>query len=128
MDRREPGAAQDARIAAVLTLLDASHGRVSLSDMARHAGLSVSRFCHLFRAATGVPPSRCAMRLRMQRAQVLLADSSASLKEIAAQVGFDDESHFARAFRKLFGFNPTVGRERINERPIIGIQGRNTAK
>jgi AraC family transcriptional regulator len=97
----------DVRIAEIRRLLDASHGRVSLQEMARHAGLSVSRFCHLFRAATGMAPARYSMRARMLWARSLLADNSLSVKEIAAQAGFDDESHFARAFRKAFGVNPS---------------------
>jgi len=48
----------------------------------------------------------------MERARYLLETSFLSVKEIGYQVGLNDESHFVRDFRKVYGDAPTRYRSR----------------
>jgi two-component system response regulator YesN len=79
---------------------------ISLADAARAAGLSRFHFCRLFHDETGLPFHEYLHRLRVNRAQVLLADQYLRVSEIAYAVGFNDLSHFDRTFRKLVGHSP----------------------
>ncbi len=63
-------------------------------------GLSLSHFCHAFKASTGMPPYRWHLNTRVRRAQKLLVETSDPLAEIALASGFADQSHFSRAFRR----------------------------
>jgi AraC family transcriptional regulator of arabinose operon len=101
----------DARIARIIARMEetlASAPRVP--DLAALVHLSPSRFAHLFRAETGVPPGRYLHTMRMQRARVLLERTFLSVREVMRLVGFRDPSHFARDFRRYHGIPPSAAR------------------
>lgn len=69
-------------------------------EVARAAGLSSSHFSHLMREKTGWSFTELLTRLRVDHAAHLLANSSHSVGDIAAECGFADQSYFTRVFRK----------------------------
>lgn len=52
------------------------------------------------------------MRLRVGRAQRLLAETDLPLADIALTTGFADQSHFSRRFLELAGLQPRAFRKR----------------
>lgn len=92
------------------------HRKLSLKDIAQSAPLSPGRLRPLFKAQTGMTPIRYLRRLRLQKAKRLLETSGLSVKEIAAQVGLSDVSHFVRDFEKACGLAPTAHRVRHLDR------------
>jgi AraC family transcriptional regulator len=87
-------------------LEQASHQRVTLAELAGVARLSPFHFARAFRAATGVPPHRYQMRLRIERAKALLAGSDKPVGDVAAEVGYANQSYFARLFQAEVGTTP----------------------
>jgi transcriptional regulator GlxA family with amidase domain len=77
-----------------------------VSDMARRVNLSRSRLTHLFRSEVGCSPGRYLREARLDRARHLVEESSLSIKEIMARVGFNDPSHFTRDFSRRHGASP----------------------
>ena len=75
--------------------------------MAAEAHLSVYHFARAFRLSTGVSPLRYVMQRRVGRAQQLLAQTNMPLATIASAVGFFDQAHFSRQFRRLVGTTPS---------------------
>ncbi len=101
----------DPRIAAVIVRMESTlESAPSVPDLAASVQLSPSRFAHLFRAETGVPPGRYLQTMRMQRARVLLERTFLSVREVMARVGARDPSHFARDFRRFHGVTPSAVR------------------
>lgn len=88
-------------------------GELSLSEFAQSVNLSVWRLCHIFKSDVGMPPIRYLRLLRMERAKDLLESSFLSVKEIAFQVGLNDESHFVRDFKSTYGFSPALYRSQF---------------
>src|SRR5499426_1952349 len=88
-------------------------GELCLAEFAQSVNLSVWRLCHIFKTDVGMPPMRYLRVLRMERAKVLLESSFLSVKEIAFQVGLNDESHFVRDFKSTYGFSPALYRSRF---------------
>jgi YesN/AraC family two-component response regulator len=80
---------------------------ITLSDVAREAGLSRFHFCRLFHHETRVPFHEYLHQLRITQAKALLADRYLRVSEIAYAVGFGDLSHFDRTFRRIVGYSPT---------------------
>lgn len=64
-------------------------------------------------------PSRYFTRLRLDRAQWLLGNSSLSVSEIAARIGFGDASAFTRAYRRQFGGSPSSLRQSDHAEPSV---------
>ena len=89
---------------------DDVRGELSLGEFAQSVNLSVWRLCHIFKSDVGMPPIKYLRLLRMERAKGLLESSFLSVKEIAFQVGLNDESHFVRDFKSTYGFSPAIYR------------------
>jgi AraC family transcriptional regulator len=79
----------------------------SLDRLAAQAGLSRFHFQRLFKAATGVSPSRYHIDLRMNEARRLLRETRMSVIDVALEVGYANPSHFARLFRRETGLSPS---------------------
>ncbi len=78
-----------------------------LERLAAQAGLSKFHFQRLFKAATGVSPSRYHLDLRMSEARRLLRETRTSVVDVALEVGYANPSHFARLFRRENGLSPS---------------------
>ncbi|MEJ1963657.1 MAG: AraC family transcriptional regulator [Gammaproteobacteria bacterium] len=89
--------------------------RVDLAQLAQLVGLSTSHFSRAFKASTGVAPYQWQLNARIQRAQIQLIDTDASLDQVAEANGFADAVHFGRRFRQLTGAAPATWR-RANKR------------
>src|SRR5689334_14616599 len=85
-------------------------GELTLTEFAHSVNLSVWRLSHIFKSDVGMPPIKYLKLLRMERAKGLLESSFLSVKEIAFQVGLNDESHFVRDFKLTYGYSPTTYR------------------
>ena len=94
-----------------------------LGELAAAAGLSTSRFRHLFREETGVSPVTYLRQRRMERARILLQRTFLNVKEVMAQVGVRDQSHFARDFRRHHGMSPREVREARQQCPARESHG-----
>jgi transcriptional regulator GlxA family with amidase domain len=90
-----------------------------VSEMARRVNLSRSRLTHLFRSEIGCSPGRYLREARLDRARQLVEESSLSIKEIMARVGFNDPSHFTRDFSRRHGASPRKIRARARSPGVV---------
>lgn len=101
----------DARIRRALELIhDRFAQPLSVAAMARHCGLSPSRFTHLFQHETNATPQRYLELRRLGRARELLQFTQAPIAEIARQVGYDNPFYFTARFKRLTGESPRTWR------------------
>lgn len=80
--------------------------KVTLDELAEHAGLDKFHLIRAFRAEFGLPPYEYLTYLRIARARNLLRRAAAPVAEVAHAVGFYDESQLARHFRRIIGIAP----------------------
>ena len=105
----------DKRVEKIIKMMrDDVRGELSLTEFAQSVNLSVWRLCHIFKSDVGLPPIKYLRLLRMERAKGLLESSFLSVKEIAFQVGVNDESHFVRDFKATYGHSPAIYRSQFN--------------
>lgn len=69
-------------------------------------GVHPNHFATAIRAASGLPPGDWIRARVILEAQCLLAASAQSVKQIAAELGYDDEAYFSRLFKKAVGISP----------------------
>ncbi|WP_235885014.1 helix-turn-helix domain-containing protein [Bradyrhizobium frederickii] len=79
---------------------------ISLSELAKIAGLSRMHFAAQFRAATGYRPREYLLHQRIERAKSLLLNSETALAEVALTVGFCTQAHFSTVFKRITGDTP----------------------
>jgi AraC-like DNA-binding protein len=93
-------------VARAVTFIETSFAQpVSLAMLAALAGLSVSRFATLFRQEVGISPHRYLCLVRVRHAQRLLRRGTPP-SVVATEVGFFDQSHLGRHFRRTVGVTP----------------------
>ena len=103
----------DRRIEAAIRIMQMEESRhLVVPELARRVRLSPWHFIRLFKAETSLTPKQYLLNARMKHAQELLGHSFLSVKEVAANVGFEDRSHFSRDFKRMNGAAPTNFRER----------------
>lgn len=92
---------------------DTYRKNIRLADMADQVGVHRSHLARTFRFYVGCTAAEYTRSLRFLRARRLLAESDASLAEVALRAGFSDQSHLGRVFRRLGGCTPTEMRRRL---------------
>jgi AraC family transcriptional regulator len=79
--------------------------------LAAVAHLSPYHFARQFKAATGLPPHRYLIALRIQRAKSFLqGGGDLSLAQVAARAGFSSQSRYCRQSKRLVGVTPGQSR------------------
>jgi AraC-like DNA-binding protein len=85
--------------------------KISLGALSSMAGLSPNHFARAFQQSVGMPPHRYLLRRRLEHVDQMLRETQLPLSQIALAVGFSDQSHLARHFRRLTGMPPSQARE-----------------
>jgi len=80
--------------------------RISLDELARQAGVSRFHFARQFRLSTGQSPMEYLRRVRIEYSKRILMEPHSTIAEVAASLGFSDQSHFTRTFGRLVGVSP----------------------
>lgn len=83
----------------------------ALQELAALAGVHPSHLARSFQQARGVSIGEYQRRLRVDLARQALGDRRRSIAEVALGLGFSDQSHFARVFRRATGQTPREFRQ-----------------
>jgi AraC-like DNA-binding protein len=101
------GGLRDRHVGRALNLMHAEPMRAwTLNALARETGLSRSSFAERFTGYVGVPPMQYLHKWRLQIAASRLLGSSAGIATIAAEIGYESEAAFSRAFKRMIGQSP----------------------
>ncbi|MBQ8320041.1 MAG: helix-turn-helix transcriptional regulator [Clostridia bacterium] len=81
--------------------------KLSLEDISKQIGVSVSKICHDFKVKYGCSIFTKIKDLRLNYAkELLLSNSNWHIREVALACGFDDFSYFCRAYKERFNKTP----------------------
>lgn len=95
---------------AVRSLRESYDQEVSVEDLARSVGMSVSSFHEHFKRITGHPPLRYLKGIRLGRARQLLRTGHVTAEQTAIRVGYQSASQFSREYKRYFGKSPAEDR------------------
>jgi len=96
-------------------LIDENYARLyGVEDICSLLGISASYFRDVFCAAFSVSPKLYLTLVKIERAQLILKDSSRKVSEVAAMVGFRQRSVFERNFKGLLGVSPSEFRKLVS--------------
>ncbi len=98
-------------------IMDNIDEKISLSEVAEKAGVSVYYFCKLFKKSTGLTFTEYVNRQRVELAKGELVRTNHTVTHIAYAVGFHSLSQFNRCFNKYTGESPS--NYRVQKRQVI---------
>lgn len=85
---------------------------ITVEDMAQRCNLDRSYFGKIFKETIGQSPQEFLIRFRMSKAAELLTTTDTSIGNISIQVGYPDQLHFSRAFKKIYHISPRAYRQK----------------
>lgn len=86
-----------------------------IEDVAETFGMSVSGFHAHFKLATTMSPLQFQKHLRLQEARRLMLSENLDAGEAGFRVGYEDQSHFSREYKRFFGDPPIRDVARLRE-------------
>lgn len=90
------------------------HGNIELASLANSIDLSKFQFLRQFKSATGMTPHAYLTRLRLEYAKKALIRGNTAI-DTAYLVGFFDQSHFNKAFKRAFLTTPAQFQRKLIE-------------
>lgn len=113
---------QDHRmVRAVKMLSDQYTQPLRIETIAHQLGMSVSGFHAHFKAATNMSPVQFQKQLRLQEAQRLMLSEGFDAGQAAYRVGYEDQSHFSRDYKRQYGEPPARDIARLREIAAQGV-------
>ena len=105
-------AIRDPKIGRALAAIHRRPGHAwSVEALADIAHVSRSMFSERFMSAVGVPPARYLSRWRMHLASIWLRNNRRTVSEVAAELGYESDASFSRAFKRYTGLPPSAVRQ-----------------
>jgi len=87
---------------------------ISIEEIASRSGWSHEHFTRIFTASVGLTPKRYLLEMRLRRAEDWMLRGEGTIKQIAYQVGFKDEHHFSKMYKKNRGITASEYIKRCN--------------
>jgi AraC family transcriptional regulator len=78
---------------------------ITIEEIAHRSGWSHEHFTRVFVATVGITPKRMLLERRLIRAEGLMMKGEETVKQIAYTVGFRDEHHFSKMYKRIRGIN-----------------------
>ena len=95
------------RKAIALVEANMSDSQLNVERMAAEMHMSRTSLHRKLKSITGFAPSEFIRNIRLRKASKLILSKADTVSQIAQLVGFDDYSHFSKAFKKHFGVSPS---------------------
>jgi two-component system, response regulator YesN len=100
------------RLERALAFVDTHYDQsLSVEQVAREACLSTSRLSHIVKSELGITLVDYILKVRVDKAKILLADRELPISQVALATGFSDQSYFTRAFKKVEKCTPKAFRQ-----------------
>ena len=80
---------------------------INLDVLSKEVRMSRSNLSKTFKSSYGINISQYRIQQRLIKAYELIVEGKLSIFQVAMEVGYKDQSSFARMFKKFFGFSPT---------------------
>lgn len=109
----QAGRMRDTYIKETISFIENNYARaITVEDIAEFCNINRSYLNRLFKESTGKTLQNFLMYYRMNRAAELLKISDLTVNEIGKRCGYQNQLHFSRAFRNIFGMSPIQWREK----------------
>jgi AraC-like DNA-binding protein len=110
--RRRAQASHAAQVveAAKCMMVEKIYGDIDINSIATALGISASRLNDIFKTYTSMTPYQYYIHIKIHAAKSLLEQGDLSVKEVAYRLGFEDQYHFSRLFKKKTGIAPSQWR------------------
>jgi transcriptional regulator GlxA family with amidase domain len=90
-------------------------GNLKINDYAILTGRSVSTFTREFKRLYGITPNKWLIKKRLKKAHDLLNDTNMNVTQVSMEVGYENISHFIKAYKEVYGVTPKLTKNITND-------------
>ena len=112
---RAPDSPDRVYIDRAIQFIHYNYATIRVRDIVKYIGFTRSYFTSLFKKRTGQSPQEYLMQYRLKIACQQLTETALPVREIAAQVGYENQMTFSKIFKNAYGISPTEYRRRGGE-------------
>ncbi len=105
-DRKETFSEISDQIARAKIIIDENAGTITPEELASKLCIGYSKFRKSFKEYTGFPPAKYIQQVRIGKIKEALTNSTRPVKQIAYEMGYDNDDYFFTVFRRLTGMTP----------------------
>jgi AraC-like DNA-binding protein len=80
---------------------------INVSDISEQIGVSPPKLNEIFKTYTSMTPYQYYIHIKIHKAEDLLEEDNVTVKEVAFQLGFEDQYYFSRLFKNKTGVAPS---------------------
>lgn len=106
LDSVAPVDSEGRQVTKWVSLVETDPDLRTVSDLVHRAGVSERQLQRIIRRYLGLTPKWLIQRRRLHEATDRLKHGTASLADLANTLGYTDQAHFTRDFRKVTGYSP----------------------
>ncbi|MDR2069545.1 MAG: helix-turn-helix domain-containing protein [Spirochaetaceae bacterium] len=88
---------------------------INVSDISEQIGVTPSKLNEIFKTYTSMTPYQYYIHIKIHKAECLLEDDNVTVKEVAFQLGFEDQYYFSRLFKNKTGVAPSDWKKYIRQ-------------
>ena len=103
---------EDVLVMTVLEYIEQNYRTASLSELCDRLRLPIHTLSRMIKRGTGANFTELLQRKRLSKAVQLLCDTSLSVNDIIAAVGYENNSYFHRVFRERYQLTPKEFRKK----------------
>ena len=100
----------DSYVEYALNYIRENFATAKVSDVAHNIGIHRSYLTSIFRKKLGISPQEYMMRVKLERARLLLLNSNAPVQEVSQMVGYENPLTFSKCFKNRYGMSPRAFR------------------
>jgi AraC-like DNA-binding protein len=93
----------------------------TMERIAEELNVSYAWFRKSFKAHTGIAPNQYLLKLKIEKAKILLDDHSKTIKEIAFGLNFESAFYFSKLFKNKIGVSPELYRKNITRQVLFEV-------
>lgn len=99
------------KIIEILNYIQDNYKEITLENIAEKFNFSLAYVSRMIKKCTGETFTEIVQRIKMNKACTILVTTSCSINDICYMIGYANQEHFIRIFKKCFGMSPTQYRK-----------------
>lgn len=102
------------KIVEILNYIQENFKEVTLENVAEKFNFSLPYLSKIIKKFTGETYTEIVQKIKMNKACTILVNTNCSINDICYMVGYVNQEHFIRVFKKCFGMSPTQYRKKYS--------------